>query len=187
MIPENVLVDAVALDTPVLVGTATAIDLTDSLPQITNNAPSTFPLGDTIVTWTAVDKYGNSFNETQTVTVEACGKPHSSYNIIIGNEDVDMLLGTSLADLIFGLGGDDIIIGDKGNDCVFGGDGDDIIYGNEGDDTIVGDDGADIIKGQSGEDSISGLAGTDIVDGGDDNDSCTISEKDNDIVTKCES
>ncbi len=185
-IPQNIVIDAVALETPVSVGTATAVDLTDSLPQITNNSPSVFPLGETIITWTATDKYGNSINQTQTVTVQACGKPSTSYNQIIGSEDDDTLIGTSLADLIFGLGGDDIIIGDKGNDCILAGEGDDIIYGNEGDDVINGDNGADIIKGQSGQDSLNGSTGTDIIDGGDDNDSCTVSEKDGDIITKCE-
>jgi hypothetical protein len=185
-IPQNVVIDAVALVTPVSVGEALADDLTDSQPQITNNAPSIFPLGDTMVTWTAVDKYGNTQSQTQTVTVQACGKPHSSYNAIIGTEDDDMLLGTTLADLIFGLGGDDILIGDKGNDCILAGEGDDIVYGNEGDDTITGDNGGDILKGQSGQDTINGSTGTDIIDGGDDIDSCISSAKDNDIVTKCE-
>ncbi|MFN3654530.1 MAG: HYR domain-containing protein [Candidatus Nitrosotenuis sp.] len=186
-VPQNIVIDAIALETPVSVGTATAFDLTDSSPQILSNAPTIFPLGETIVTWTAVDKYGNSINQTQSVIVQACGKPHSSYNQILGTEEDDTLLGTTLADLIFGFGGDDIIIGDKGNDCIFGGDGDDIIYGNEGDDTINGDNGADIIKGQSGQDTLNGGSGTDIIDGGDDNDSCTASEKDGDIVAKCES
>jgi Ca2+-binding RTX toxin-like protein len=186
-IPQNIIIDAIALETPVSVGTATAIDLTDPSPQITNNAPTIFPLGDTIVTWTVADKFGNSVNQTQIISVQACGKPHSAYNIIIGSEDDDILIGTTLADLIFGLGGDDIIMGDKGNDCIFGGDGDDIIYGNEGDDTIVGGNGRDIIKGQSGDDTIIGSAGTDIIDGGDDNDSCTASNTDNDIVINCES
>ncbi|MEM4250068.1 MAG: HYR domain-containing protein, partial [Candidatus Nitrosotenuis sp.] len=186
-VPQNIVIDAIALQTPLSVGTATVFDLTDSSPQITNNAPSVFPLGETIVTWTAVDKYGNSINQTQLVTVQACGRPHSSYNQILGSEEDDMLLGTTLADLIFGFGGDDIIFGDKGNDCILGGEGDDIIYGNEGDDVINGDNGADIIKGQSGQDTLTGGSGTDIINGGDDNDSCTVSEKDGDIVAKCES
>ncbi|HXG73868.1 MAG TPA: HYR domain-containing protein, partial [Candidatus Nitrosotenuis sp.] len=186
-VPQNIVIDAIALETPVSVGTATAADLTDPLPQITNNAPSVFPLGETIVTWMAVDKYGNSINQTQSVIVQACGKPQGSYNLILGTEEDDTLLGTTLADLIFGFGGDDIIIGDKGNDCIFGGEGDDIMYGNEGDDMIKGDNGADIIKGQSGQDALDGGSGADIIDGGDDNDSCTASGKDSDLVAKCES
>ncbi|WP_188407896.1 HYR domain-containing protein, partial [Hyunsoonleella pacifica] len=43
-------------------------DCTDVI--ITNNAPSTFPLGNTIVTWTVTDLAGNSDTCEQTVTVE---------------------------------------------------------------------------------------------------------------------
>ena len=38
--------------------------------DITNDAPVQFPLGDTIVTWTAEDDSGNSTTAMQTVTVE---------------------------------------------------------------------------------------------------------------------
>jgi hypothetical protein len=186
VIPENIVTDAVSLKTPVSIGTATATDLIDGSPRISNDAPESFPLGQTIVTWTAEDKFGNLFSKTQTVTVEACGKPDSSYNVIIGKEDDDILVGTNLADLIISLGGDDIITAEKGNDCILAGDGDDIIYGNEGNDYINGGDGADIIKGQSGEDFLIGMTGVDIVDGGDDSDSCIVSENDDDILIKCE-
>ncbi|KAF6242461.1 hypothetical protein C6988_08355, partial [Nitrosopumilus sp. b1] len=37
--------------------------------SITNDAPSTFPVGDTIVTWTATDTSGNSVSAQQTVSV----------------------------------------------------------------------------------------------------------------------
>ncbi|MBM3904597.1 MAG: HYR domain-containing protein [Thaumarchaeota archaeon] len=185
-IPNSIVTDAISLKTPVSVGVATATDLTDDAPSITSDAPETFPLGQTIVTWTVEDKFGNSLSKTQAVTVEACGKPESSYNVIIGKEDDDILVGTNLADLIISLGGDDIITAEKGNDCVLAGDGDDIVYGNEGNDYINGGDGADIIKGQSGEDFLIGLTGVDIIDGGDDSDSCIVSENDDDILIKCE-
>ncbi len=186
VIPDNVVADALSLKTPVSIGVATAFDLTDDTPNITNDAPSVFPLGETIVTWSVEDRFGNAFIKTQTVTVEACGKPESSYNVILGKEDDDILVGTNLADLIISLGGDDIITAEKGNDCILSGDGDDIIYGNEGNDYINGGDGADIIKGQSGEDILIGLTGIDIIDGGDDSDSCIVSENDDDILIKCE-
>ncbi len=51
------------------IGTATATDNRDSSPTITNDAPNSFPLGDTIITWTATDGSGNSATATQTVTV----------------------------------------------------------------------------------------------------------------------
>ncbi|WP_052755587.1 HYR domain-containing protein [Candidatus Nitrosotenuis cloacae] len=186
VIPENVVADALSLKTPVSIGVASTTDLTDDTPQITNDAPSVFPLGETIVTWSVEDRFGNALAKTQTVTVEACGKSESSYNVILGKEDDDILVGTNLADLIISLGGDDIITAEKGNDCVLSGDGDDIIYGNEGNDYINGGDGADIIKGQSGEDILIGLTGIDIIDGGDDSDSCIVSEHDDDILIKCE-
>ena len=37
--------------------------------SITNDAPEVFPLGETIVTWTATDFSGNSASATQTITV----------------------------------------------------------------------------------------------------------------------
>ncbi|NDK55707.1 HYR domain-containing protein [Pontibacter fetidus] len=40
------------------------------LGTITNNAPATFPVGNTTVTWTATDKVGNTATATQIVTVE---------------------------------------------------------------------------------------------------------------------
>ena len=56
-------------------GTATAIDLVDISPEITSDAPSSFPVGNTTITWTATDDYQNSANATQTVTVVAVTVP----------------------------------------------------------------------------------------------------------------
>jgi Ca2+-binding RTX toxin-like protein len=176
----------VSLITPISIGTATATDLTDVSTTITNDAPAVFPLGDTAITWTVVDQFGNIANQTQTITVQACGKPVDSYNMIMGTEDDDVLTGTTFTDLIFGLGGNDIISGENGNDCIFGGDGDDVIYGNDGNDTVNGEDGADIIKGQSSNDVLIGGLGNDIIDGGDGNDSCMVTPTDNDILISCE-
>jgi uncharacterized protein YjiK/2',3'-cyclic-nucleotide 2'-phosphodiesterase (5'-nucleotidase family) len=53
---------AVALGTP-----ATADNC--SVVNLTNNAPTTFPIGTTTVTWTATDASGNTATATQTVTV----------------------------------------------------------------------------------------------------------------------
>ncbi len=187
-IPDNIVIDAVSLTTLVTVGTPSVTDLTDIAPKVTNDAPESFPLGKTTITWTAVDSFGNEIRQTQTVEVNACGKPESSYNVMIGKEVDDILVGTGLADLIIGLGGDDIIFGEKGNDCILAGDGDDIVYGNEGSDSINGADGSDVVKGQSGDDILIGGNGVDVIDGGDDNDSCSATQNsEDDVIIKCES
>ncbi|MFB3096694.1 MAG: HYR domain-containing protein [Nitrosopumilaceae archaeon] len=186
-VPDDIIIDAYAPEISISIGVAEATDITDLSPIITNNAPEIFPLGETIVTWTVTDNLGNSITETQSVNVQACGRPTSYYNMIIGSAEDDTILGTNVSDLIFGLAGDDIIFGYKGNDCIIGGEGDDIIFGNEGNDSISGGEGNDILKGQSGEDEIVGEDGTDIIDGGDDYDSCNASEESSDdLVIKCE-
>ena len=184
-IPDNVITNATDLNTVISFGNANATDLTDSSPKITNDAPDAFPIGETKVTWTVVDSFGNMESKTQTITVQACGKPESAYNVVLGTDGDDILTGTSKADLIIGLAGDDIITGDKGDDCILSGDGDDIVYGNEGTDYVNAGSGNDIIKGGSGDDYLITGAGTDVVDGGDDYDTC-IASNDNDILLSCE-
>ena len=39
------------------------------ISSVTNDAPEVFPLGETIVTWTATDSSGNSASATQTITI----------------------------------------------------------------------------------------------------------------------
>ena len=186
--PQNVIIDAINTTNFVEVGFAYADDIIDDSPIITNDAPEVFPLGETIVTWIATDKFGNSSSSLQIISVEACGNSPSYYNTIVGSEEDDLLTGTTLADLIFAKGGDDIISGSKGNDCILGGEGNDIIFGNEGNDNIFGQGGNDIIKGHSGEDFIFGGLGFDVIDGGEDIDTCKIiDEPNNDIIIKCES
>ena len=185
--PEDIVIDASSLENIIDIGVPLALDMIDSQPIISNDAPEFFPLGATTVTWTATDASGNSVTSSQLVDIQACGNSISYYNMILGTEEGDVLSGTTLPDLIFAKGGDDFIIGDKGNDCIFGGEGDDIIFGNEGNDNITGGQGSDVIKGQSGEDVLKGGAGLDMIDGGDDIDVyVTVEEQNNDLVIKCE-
>jgi len=184
IMPEDVIVDSFSLENLVEIGDADALDLVDTLPTITNDAPETFSLGDTIVTWNVVDNFGNSNSFQQVVSVQACGQSLSDYNQIVGTSEDDILIGTDTADLIFALGGNDIVSGGQGNDCIIGGVGDDIIFGNAGNDHLVGGEGYDIIKGNSGDDKLTGGLGFDVVDGGDDHD--TSYDSASDIVIKCE-
>ena len=183
-IPENIIVDSFTLEKLVVIGEAYAFDSVDTLPILTNDAPEEFPLGNTVVTWSVIDQFGNSTTLEQTVSVQACGQSISYYNQIMGTTEDDVLMGTGTADLIFGFSGNDMIIGGAGNDCIIGGEGDDVIFGNEGNDHLVGGEGTDIIKGNSGDDKLTGGFGYDILDGGDDFDISYDSVSD--IVIKCE-
>jgi len=182
--PEDIIISAFSLEEQVEIGEAQAVDLAGSILTITNDAPSTFPLGDTVVTWNVSDEFGNSVSSEQTISVQPCGKSLSYYNQIFGTAAADTIIGTDVADLIFAFAGDDMIFGGEGNDCIIGGDGDDLIFGNAGGDHLVGGEGNDVIKGFSGDDKLTGGAGTDILDGGDDFDVSYDSASD--IIIKCE-
>jgi hypothetical protein len=72
--PANVTVEAAGPATSVPIGTATAADAV-GVVTLTNNAPATFPVGTTIVVWTATDAAGNKGTATQTVTVKDTTAP----------------------------------------------------------------------------------------------------------------
>ena len=182
--PEDVMISAFSLEKQVEIGEAQAYDLAGSALTITNDAPDTFPLGDTVVTWNVSDELGNSSSSQQVISVQPCGKPLSYYNQIFGTPAADTIVGTEVADLIFAFAGDDMIFGGEGNDCIIGGDGDDLIFGNAGADHLVGGEGNDILKGFSGDDKLTGGIGYDILDGGDDFDVSYDSASD--IIIKCE-
>jgi Ca2+-binding RTX toxin-like protein len=184
IIPEDVMISAFSIEKQVDIGEAQAHDLAGSTLIVTNDAPNTFPLGDTVVTWNVSDEFGNSASSQQTISVQPCGKSLSYYNQIFGTAAADTIVGTDVADLIFAFAGDDMIFGGEGNDCIIGGDGDDIIFGNAGGDHLVGGDGNDILKGYSGDDKLTGGIGYDILDGGDDFDISYDSASD--IIIKCE-
>lgn len=61
--------------TAVVLGSATATDVCDAHPAVTNDAPTVFPLGTTLVTWTAVDASGNKATATQQVTIVDTAPP----------------------------------------------------------------------------------------------------------------
>ncbi|HEY5974437.1 MAG TPA: HYR domain-containing protein [Geobacteraceae bacterium] len=67
-LPPNKSVEATGPLTQVAIGTATATDLVGPL-TITGNAPASFPVGTTTVTWTARDGAGNVSQANQVITV----------------------------------------------------------------------------------------------------------------------
>jgi hypothetical protein len=60
---------------------ASATDIVDANPVITNDAPGTFPLGDTMVTFTATDFSGNAASIAATVTVTDTTPPDLSLSV----------------------------------------------------------------------------------------------------------
>ncbi len=66
--PIVVSADANCEASGVLLGTAITFDNCGVLPS-TNDAPTTFPIGTTLVTWTVSDNSGNTASATQLVTV----------------------------------------------------------------------------------------------------------------------
>ena len=92
------------------------------ITTVTNDAPEVFPLGETIVTWTATDDYGNSISNTQSITVLDTISPvimapsdfqleasHIENNVIdlIGvraSDDVEVISITNDAQEVFPLG-----------------------------------------------------------------------------------
>ncbi|MFZ5988766.1 MAG: HYR domain-containing protein [Bacillota bacterium] len=72
-VPEDIRVEATAVRTPVIIGQATATDIFEV--KITNDAPVDFPIGTTVVTWTATDANGNVTIDTQNITIVDTTKP----------------------------------------------------------------------------------------------------------------
>ncbi|MFD1905913.1 HYR domain-containing protein [Paenibacillus rhizoplanae] len=72
-VPRDISVEATAVNTPVQTGKATATDLFPV--TVVSNAPDSYPLGKTIVTWKATDANGNFSTGTQTITVKDTTAP----------------------------------------------------------------------------------------------------------------
>jgi hypothetical protein len=66
--PADIVVEATGIQTPADIGYPIVTDDVGPV-TVTNNAPYDYPLGDTVVTWTATDAFGNSSTAIQTVTV----------------------------------------------------------------------------------------------------------------------
>jgi Ca2+-binding RTX toxin-like protein len=140
---------------------------------VTNDAPTTFPLGTTIVTWTATDSSGNSVSATQAVTAVLDDDPSccpAGTNIILGTSGHDTLFGTEGSDCILGRGGKDVVHGRGGDDFLAGGQGDDQLHGNDGNDYLSGGAGNDHLKGDAGDDQLLDLSGNDNLQGDQGND-----------------
>jgi Ca2+-binding RTX toxin-like protein len=152
------------------IGTATAEDACGGTAvTITNDAPVTFSLGETTVTWTATDAEGNAITDTQEVLA------------ILGDDPSCCPEG---ANIIVGTAGDDDLIGTFGNDCILGLDGDDTLNGKKGNDHLSGGAGLDTLVGGHGTDYLASGAERDNLNAGKGEDNCVVDPTDN--MVHCE-
>ena len=79
--PEDKTVEATGPQTAVDIGSATATDNV-GVVSLTNDAPSTFPVGTTTITWSATDAAGNVGNDTQNVKVQDTTPPEINLTLI---------------------------------------------------------------------------------------------------------
>ena len=77
MVPEDVLMEASGSLTFINIGEAMATD-ESGIYSLSNNAPSSFPLGINTIIWTAVDGAGNMAIASQTVTIQDSTPPKIS-------------------------------------------------------------------------------------------------------------
>ncbi|GAB4352200.1 MAG: hypothetical protein Kow0099_36430 [Candidatus Abyssubacteria bacterium] len=78
--PPDITVECEGASTSVDLGLPTASDTCCDV-SVSNDAPDSFPLGNTTVTWTAVDCNGNSSTATQNVTVIDTTPPSLSVSV----------------------------------------------------------------------------------------------------------
>ena len=91
-VPDQKTVEATSLqNTLVEIGEAQADDIS-GISSLTSNAPESFSLGTTLVTWTAVDNYDNTATYDQTITVVDTTAPSIFVPNDIFSEAVDPTL-----------------------------------------------------------------------------------------------
>ena len=73
--PNDKTIEATGILTSVDIGTASATDNLDTFVTITNDAPASFPLGNTVIIWTATDDAGNYSTASQTITIRDTTNP----------------------------------------------------------------------------------------------------------------
>jgi len=103
--PAAITVEATGAETAVQIGTAMATDAV-GVDSVTSDELNTFPLGTTLVTWTATDASGNSAIMTQTVTVSDTIAPvltvPADVSVEATGAQTSVIIGNATATDIFG-------------------------------------------------------------------------------------
>jgi hypothetical protein len=77
VIPEDIVKECTSAEgTPVDLGVSTATDICWETVDISNNAPSVYPLGETTVTWQALDDSGNFSTDDQVIKIQDTTPPY---------------------------------------------------------------------------------------------------------------
>lgn len=75
--PPSIVTETTTIPATIDLGYPAVFDLADLDPAISNDAPAQFPLGQTLVTWTATDDALNTSTATQLVNVKSPGSNHA--------------------------------------------------------------------------------------------------------------
>ncbi|MCG8487365.1 MAG: HYR domain-containing protein, partial [Chromatiales bacterium] len=193
--PTDISVEATDLQTPVVLGSATATDLVDGALDPVADQTGPFGVGVHTVTWSVTDSAGNSSSATQSVTVLDTTPPvitPPADVTVTATPPASVVIGTATASDIFPVtvtndapvafpAGTTVVTwtasDENGNSSsatqlvtviedVPG----DIINGTPGDDTLEGGSGDETLNGFEGNDTLLGYAGNDILVGGVGND-----------------
>jgi PKD repeat protein len=89
--PADITVEATGETTPVALGAPSVSDIADPDPTVTNDAPATFAVGETVVTWTAEDDASNTASDTQTVTVTEIGGSPKLFRDVVFDVGADWM------------------------------------------------------------------------------------------------
>jgi len=90
-VPVDITVKATGITTVITIGEASVTDDVDSNPAIINDAPNTFPIGNTVVTWTATDASGNIVNAIQIITIQDTTPSTVTTHIIPNHIDTEAI------------------------------------------------------------------------------------------------
>ena len=106
IVPNNIEIEATGIDTTINdLGELIVEDISE-MDSISNDAPEFFPLGETIVTWTAIDTSGNSASDTQLVTVvdtivpQIMSPPDTNFEAVDTLENYIELVGEKVFDIV---------------------------------------------------------------------------------------